>query len=74
MELEKELQTCTECKSSYFADTSKMAALCPECSHVLHGYPNCEHVFVDGRCSKCFWDASVSDYCKRLKEATMKPM
>lgn len=58
--------TCDECGSSFFAETSRMAALCPECAHHLYGYPACEHSFVAGRCEKCGWDGSVSPYVASL--------
>jgi hypothetical protein len=67
----KELATtpCDECGSSYFAKTSSMIALCPECAHLLYGYPNCDHSFVDERCSRCGWDGSRSSYLRtKLRE------
>jgi hypothetical protein len=42
--------------------------LCPECAHVLYGCEACIHTFDGDRCSKCYWDGSVSEYCKELKE------
>ena len=59
--------SCDECGSQYFAGTSKMAALCPECAHILYGYDPCQHEFNGGRCTKCYWDGSVSDYVTTLK-------
>jgi hypothetical protein len=42
-----------------------MEFLCPECSHVLYGYPNCEHAFDVGKpCTKCGWDGSRSAYIR----------
>jgi predicted RNA-binding Zn-ribbon protein involved in translation (DUF1610 family) len=61
-----ELKTCEECGSTFFGDTSLMAALCPECAHHLYGYPPCEHRMIAGRCEKCGWDGSVSDYILHL--------
>jgi hypothetical protein len=58
---------CDECGSEYFVDTSRMDRLCPECAHWLYGYGNCEHAFSDGRCRKCFWDGSVSEYLRKMK-------
>jgi predicted RNA-binding Zn-ribbon protein involved in translation (DUF1610 family) len=63
----KEIIVCAECKSEYFAHTSKMKNLCPECAHVLYGYENCDHQFQNGRCSRCYWDGSVSGYIKKMK-------
>jgi hypothetical protein len=45
-----------------------MATPCPECSHHLYGYPNCTHVFIAGRCSRCHWDGSASGHIRQLKE------
>ena len=47
---EKELAVCDECGSLFFKGSSQMMGLCPECAHVLYGYPNCDHHFQDGRC------------------------
>lgn len=60
---------CGECESRYFADSSKMAKLCPECAHALYGYLNCPHEMAateagDSRCNKCGWDGSVSTYLR----------
>ena len=65
--LNKEMKICTECKSEYYAHTSKMKDLCPECAHVLYYYKNCDHQFSDGRCIKCFWDGSASAFIKEQK-------
>jgi hypothetical protein len=45
-----------------------MTNLCPECSHILYGYENCEHEFENGRCVKCFWNGNVSDYILKRKQ------
>jgi predicted RNA-binding Zn-ribbon protein involved in translation (DUF1610 family) len=58
---------CDECGSDYFADSSPMSQLCPECSHWLYGYALCVHKFTEGRCSKCGWDGSVSSYLRGLQ-------
>lgn len=63
---------CDECESLYYGETSEMTALCPECAHLLYGYKNCAHIFVDGRCLKCYWDGSISEYCKKLKREQSK--
>lgn len=66
-------KACDECGSLYFADSSQMCAMCPECSTVIFGYDPCIHVFQDGRCSLCYWDGSASKYIKgRLKAMGIK--
>ncbi|WP_235622809.1 hypothetical protein [Enterocloster bolteae] len=42
---EKELALCDECGSLFFKGSSQMMGLCPECAHILYGYPNCAHHF-----------------------------
>ena len=66
--MEKVKNTCSECSSLYFKETSKMADLCPECSHYLYNYPNCNHKIEKGHCLLCFWDGSQSEYIKGLKK------
>lgn len=46
--------SCAECDSDFFVDSSRMSSLCPECAHLIYGYPPCRHTFVAGRCSKCY--------------------
>lgn len=58
---------CDECRSEYYSTTSKMNNLCPECSHILYGYQNCEHQFKNDRCEKCYWNGSSSEFLKSLK-------
>ena len=53
---EKELALCDECGSLFFKGSSQMMGLCPECAHILYGYPNCDHHFQDGRCVNCYMD------------------
>ena len=62
---EKELAVCDECGSLFFKSSSQMMGLCPECAHVLYGYPNCPHHFQNGRCVNCYWDGSKSEYIKK---------
>lgn len=57
---------CDECGSEFFKGSSKMPALCPECAHILYDYPNCGHVFKNGRCIHCHWNGSRSVYIKKL--------
>jgi len=58
---------CDECGSIYLKSASKMKCLCPECSHILYGYENCKHEFINGRCSKCLWDGSSSKYIRETR-------
>ena len=44
-----------------------MMGLCPECTYVLYGYPNCPHHFQNGRCVECYWNGSKSEYIKSIK-------
>lgn len=62
-----EIRWCDECNSDYFAHTSRMRRLCPECAHWLYGYPTCAHEFVQGRCTQCGWGGSVSAYLRELQ-------
>ena len=59
-------RTCDECGSAYIAPASRMMNLGPECAHILYGYPNCEHVFRGGKCVKCLWNGSRSEYLREL--------
>lgn len=61
-------RTCDECGSTYLASSSQMASLCPECAHILYGYPNCAHIFRAGKCVKCLWDGSRSEYIRSMLE------
>lgn len=63
---EDAVSICDECGSEFIKLSSKMAALCPKCTHVLHGYQNCIHTFKNGRCIYCYWDGSQSEYKKYL--------
>ena len=65
---EKDIKSCDECASEYYANTSNMSSLCPDCSHHLYGYPNCEHNFANGRCTKCYWHGESTDYIRGLKK------
>ncbi len=63
---EDAVSICDECGSEFIKSSSKMAALCPKCTHVLYGYQNCIHTFKNGRCIYCYWDGSQSEYIKYL--------
>lgn len=67
------VQRCDECGSDYLVTASQMSHLCVECSHWLYGYPPCEHVFVQGRCSRCGWDGSISQYIRNLRSQSSEP-
>ena len=69
---QKELVICDECGSEFLKGSSYMMNLCPECAHYLYGYPNCDHIFKNGKCIYCYWDRSESDYIKWLKNNTIK--
>lgn len=56
---------CDECGSLFFKGSSQMMGMCPECAHVLYGYPNCPHHFQNGQCVNCYWDGSKSEYIKK---------
>ena len=62
------INTCDECGSDFFSDTSQMANLCPECSHILYSYKNCDHQFENGSCIKCFWNGNLSYLVKNSKD------
>jgi hypothetical protein len=64
----RELRECDECESDYFADSSEMAKLCPECASLLYGYAVCRHTFENGRCKTCWWDGSHSAFTAALAE------
>lgn len=64
---EKEIRICDECGSEFFISASKMMGLCPECAHILYGYPNCLHKFRNGRCIYCYWDGARSEYVRWLE-------
>ena len=64
----EEIAICDECGSKFLKSTSKMSSLCPECASILYGYENCNHSFKDGKCVKCLWDGSRSEYIKLLLE------
>ncbi len=59
--------TCNECESEYYAESSEMPGLCPDCAHYLYDYKKCEHEFKDGRCTKCYWNGKTSHYVASIK-------
>ena len=62
--MNQEIKICAECESEYYKDSSEMMDLCPDCAHKLYGYPNCEHDFESGKCTKCGWNGQTSKYLK----------
>ena len=64
--MEKEIAKCDECGSEYYAGSSLMRSICPECAHALYGYTNCAHVFENGRCILCYWDGRKSKFTEKL--------
>ena len=58
----KTISTCDECGSEYITSTSEMVDLCPECSSILYGYDNCNHIFKNGICIKCHWNGNRSTW------------
>ncbi len=67
MEIDAGQGLCDECGSPFRVEASPMASLCPECAHILYRTEACSHSFIDGQCTKCLWNGSVSDYCLALK-------
>lgn len=67
--MEKEIAKCDECGSEYYAGSSLMKSICPECAHALYGYTNCAHVFENGRCILCYWDGRKSKFTEKLSKA-----
>lgn len=67
MPLTRPSKRCDECESEHFADASPMEGLCAACAHALYGYPACAHLFDEGRCQRCGWDGSRSDYLRALE-------
>ena len=63
---------CSECGSKFLKSSSAMESLCPECANILYGYPNCNHIFKNGRCINCYWDGSQSDYIKSCSKNNEK--
>lgn len=59
--------TCDECESPFYAASSAMKSLCPECAHLLYGHPNCDHSFAAGSCTKCGWNGARSVFTEKLK-------
>lgn len=72
--MNKKLKICIECESEYFADTSKMEELCPECSHILYDYENCNHIFKNGRCIYCYWNGNKSEFVKNFIQPQKKQL
>ena len=66
------IRKCFECGSDFYYEVSPMEGLCTNCSSELYNYDNCEHQFEEGRCVKCYWDGSVSEYVKNLNSVNPK--
>ena len=66
--MKQEIKVCEECGSKYYAASSPMNSLCPECSHIIYGSEPCDHEFDGKRCRKCFWDGSTTEYITGLKK------
>lgn len=66
--INQDIKRCDECSNEYYSSSSAMMSLCPDCSHKLYGYPNCDHKFIHGRCAKCYWNGESSEYIKGLKK------
>lgn len=62
----RNIEICNECNSDYYASASEMMKLCPNCSHYLYRYANCDHNFKNGRCIKCYWNGLNSEFIKQL--------
>ncbi len=52
----------------FVAKTSQMRNLCAECSSILYGYQNSEHIFIDQNCDKCKWNGNTNEYVRSVKE------
>jgi len=72
IEMKKEIKTCDECESEFYSEKSEMKSLCPNCSHFIYGYDNCEHVFINARCIKCYWNDSTTDFIKSIMNANFE--
>ena len=49
---QREVRRWDECGSDYFAASSYIARLCPECGHRLYTHQPCGHGFAGGRRSR----------------------
>lgn len=72
--MNKEINTCKECKSDYFTTTSKKENFCPNCAHYLYGQKECGHKMKGERCSKCHWDGTISERITALIERNDKKL
>ncbi|MGH1383290.1 hypothetical protein [Kordia sp.] len=70
--MNKEINTCKECKSDYFTKKSKKENLCPNCAHYLYGQKECKHEMKRGKCYKCHWDGTFSERITALIERNDK--
>lgn len=72
--MDRQVKKCAECGSEYYMNSSEMVELCPECSHQLYGYDNCQHEFENGRCVKCYWKGTKSEFIKNSSETYIDPL
>lgn len=63
---------CNECGSKFLKSSPVMESLCPECASIIYGYPNCNHIFKNGRCIHCYWNGNRSDYIKHCLDINNK--
>ncbi len=63
--IKKPTEICDECHAKFYINSSKMSNLCPNCSHYLYGYKNCNHLFKNGICVKCHWNGNLSVYLEK---------
>lgn len=72
--MNKDINTCKECKSDYFTKKSKKENLCPNCAHYLYGQKQCKHEMKRGKCYKCHWDGTFSKRVTALIERNNKKL
>lgn len=68
MDIKHSKIVCDECKNEFYEKSSIIKNLCPECAHILYGYENCNHEFINNRCKNCYWNGNSSDYANKIKK------